>query len=535
MNTELKQFLDALRGLSSDTERKTFFTNNRTQIIPLLADVYEINKDHCKTIIEEITDTFPKPRGKAAREIETHIRMELNKRINERNKDHFTDEVNFERDQQGNVRATIENMTIIFLKSKHIRLEKDDFTGSQQYAVYGDYQLPWLNSNHSIEMNYHVEHAEKGVTSIRYVNAMGPYELAAVKQYMQQFFKTETNWRMLKEAIINSAQQNVVNIYQDHFRYGLPEWDGITRMDVLYRYAGIKNKRWAIIIAKTMLLALMARCFEPGYDYRGIIIFEGKQNIGKSRLCKVFCFHPDFFTQFTFDKNHNEYEISRRLAGKAVVEFPDMGGIHSRETNFIKAFFTATNDSNRRMHSDVVENVKRSWVPVITTNSSEQYLNDETGNSRYMPAHCDTDHIDIEAIEKEMPMLLAEAYAMWKAGETPRLSEEEVQLQNEMLKPREMVSDYYHWLLPILQLHQQQFIRDDINWNDGATLDEIVNWCSSEDWFPTKQRHYHKTQISKTLEKHFKIESIIRFKQSEGATRKHRIHMVEILKCSSLN
>ena len=75
------------------------------------------------------------------------------------------------------------------------------------------------------------------------------------------------------------------------------------------------------------------------------------------------------------------------------------------------------------MHQDIVENVKRSWVPIITTNYSEPYLNDQTGNSRYMPVHCDTDKIDIEAIEAEMPMLLAEAFAMWNAGETPTIDQ----------------------------------------------------------------------------------------------------------------
>ena len=235
-----------------------------------------------KSIINDITELFPKPRGRSRVDIVTFIKMELNRRIKERNADHFTEEVKFEADAQGNVRATIENMTIVFLKSKHMKLEKDEFMGSQQYAIYGDYKLPWLNSNSGLEMKYHVEHADKGVKSIQYVNAMGGYELAAVKNYMQQFFKGETNWRMLKEAIVNAAQQNVVNIYQDFFRYGLPEWDGISRLDVLHRHAGVKNKKWAIIVAKTILLAMMARCFEPGYDYRGIVIFEGKQNIGKS-------------------------------------------------------------------------------------------------------------------------------------------------------------------------------------------------------------------------------------------------------------
>ena len=526
MNNELKLLFNKFKSLSNDIERKDWFYNNRATIIPLLADLFESDRDHCEVIIEDFVDLFPKgSKGRSRKDIKLNVKMEIDKRIRERNKDHFTEEVNFERDPQGNVKATIENMVMVLLKNKNIYVTKDEFTGMQFYAAFGTYNLPWANSTHTLQINYKIEHVEKGVTSIRYYPAMGAYELASLKVYMQQFFKTETNWRMMKEAIIQAAQQNVVNIYQDYMKYGLPEWDGIDRLDFLYRFAGVKNKKWAIVVAKSILLAIMARCFIPGYDYRGIAIFEGKQNIGKSRLARAFAFLAEFFTQFTFDKNHNEYEVSRRLAAKAIVEFPDMGGIGNRDNDYIKAFFTATNDSNRKMHQDLVENVKRMWVPIITTNHSEPYLNDQTGNSRYLPVACETDHIDIEAIEKEMPMLLAQALTMWKAGETPRLNDDEIKLQNEMLKPREIISDYFYWLLPIIKLHRDEFKPNESNWDDGATLDEIVNWCSGEDWFPSKPRHKHKTKISSILKTHFRIDSVVKAKrdgQTVKSTRKYR-------------
>ena len=522
MNPELQQLIDALKEQSSDIERKQFFNNVRASFISLLADVWEGQKDYCESIIRDIIDTFPKPRGPARQDIVTFIKMELNRRVKERNADHFTEEVNFERDAQGNVKATIENMVTVLLKNKNLYITRDEFTGMYFYAAYGTYNLPWGNSTHSINIEYVVEHTEKKTKSIRYYNAMGQYELASLKLYMQQFFKTETNWRMLREAIIQASQQNVFNMYQDFIRYGLPEWDGISRLDFFHRHAGVKNRQWAIVAGRVLLMSLMARCFQPGFNYRGIIILEGKQDSGKSRTCEAFSFHPEFFTQFTFDKNHNEYEVSRRIAGKAVVEFPDMGGITNRDINYIKAFFTSTEDSNRRMHSDVVENIKRSWVAMITTNYSEPYLNDQTGNTRYIPIHCDIDKINVEAIIEEMPMLLAEAFAMWNAGETPRLSDDEKKLQMEMLKPREIVSDYYHWLLPILKLHQKQFIRTDEHWDDGETLEKIVDWCASEEWFPSKQRHYHKRKISAMLESHFNIKSIVRHNKENGSNRKYR-------------
>ena len=520
------EFLNTMKQLPSDIERKEWFTNNRATIIPLLADLATNDSDHFNVILEDIIDLFPRGnKGKMRQEIKFHVKATQNKRVNELRANHFSEEVNLEKDDKGNIRATIVNIAIILLKSKHLLLKYDEFTGLIYYEVYGQYQLPWINSSQAIQIEYKAEHSEKGIAATKYYPAMGRYELAALKQYLQQFFEGELNWKMLREAIIYAAQQNKTNIYQDYFRYGLPEDDGIDRFDFLYRYAGVKNREWAIIVARVILLAMIARCFEPGYDYRGIVVFEGGQDIGKSRLCRVFAFHENFYTQFTFDKNNHGYEVTRQLEGMAVVEFPDMGGINSRDTNYIKAFFTATHDRNRRMNQDLVEHLKRCGVHIITTNYSEPYFTDQTGNSRYVVCPCETNHIDIEAIEREMPMLLAQAYSMWKAGATPRLTDEEKKLQIEYLKPREVVSDYYYWLLPHIKLHRDEFKRN-YEWDDGATLEEIVKWCENDEWFPSKPRHRHKGHISAVLEKHYNIKSIVRGKRIDSETvvntRKYR-------------
>jgi predicted P-loop ATPase len=523
MHNELKELLIVFKQLSSDVERKEWFDNNKSTIIPLLADLSEHDKDHYDVVIEEIVDLMPHGTKKKIRQdIKFHVNATIAKRIKERNAHHFTEEVELERDAQGNIRATIINISTILLKNKNILIRFDEFTNRSYYEVYGEYKLPWHGSNTAITIDYKVEHAEKATKTIRYYNAMGQYELAALKHYMQQFFPGEIAWRILEEAIIYSAQQNKINIYQDYFRFGLPEWDGLDRMDVFHRYAGVKHKRWAMIIAKQLFVAMMARCFMPGYDYRGIITFEGAQDIGKSRMCKAFTFHEAFFTQFTFDKNNHGYEVSRQIEGMAVIEFPDMGGINSRDTNYVKAFFTAVHDRNRRMNQNLVEHIKRCGIFIITTNYSEPYLNDQTGNSRYLPCNCETNHIDVEAIESEMPQLLAQAYYMWKSGVTPRLTDEEKQLQQIFLNPREVKSDYYFWLIPVLKLHRNDFIRSEINWNDGATLEEILDWCQGEDWWPSMHRYKHKSKIAAALEKHFHIDNVVRTKSVDGKQQSFR-------------
>ena len=75
--------------------------------------------------------------------------MEVARRVRERNKDHFTEEVKFEADAQGNVRATIENMTMVFLKNKHMYLRKMNLWIRNNMPYTDDYKLPWLNSDHA--------------------------------------------------------------------------------------------------------------------------------------------------------------------------------------------------------------------------------------------------------------------------------------------------------------------------------------------------------------------------------------------------
>ena len=52
MSSELQQLIDALRELPSDVERKQFFINIRSSFTSLLADIWEVDRQECETIIE---------------------------------------------------------------------------------------------------------------------------------------------------------------------------------------------------------------------------------------------------------------------------------------------------------------------------------------------------------------------------------------------------------------------------------------------------------------------------------------------------
>lgn len=512
MSPELQAILDTLQRFGDKIEAETWYAKNKTKIIPLLADLWETDQNQYTIVLEEIIGSFPHGMKGTRNDIQARVNREISRRIEERTKDCFPEgeEVILERDKDGMVVINYNNIAMILKKSKHIDLVYDSFRGMMCYQVYGENSLPWLVSNdHAIKLQYYVTHKEKDVDSISYYSAGSRYNKAALKFYLSQFFAKELSWRMFDDSLIYAAHQNIINVQQDFFNNGLPEWDFVDRMDVLHRYAGVKDKVWAVIVAHSLFLGMMARCFSPGYDYRGIIILEGRQEIGKSVLCELLAFHPEFFTRFTFDRSHNVYEVSRQLAGMAVVEFPDMGGINNRETNYIKAFFTATHDRNRKMHQDEVDHAKRVGIFIVTVNASGPYLNDPTGNTRYLPILCEPDGwIDFDAIKAEIPMLMAQAKYLWEQGVSPRLTEAERIIRDAQVKPREIVSDYYYYMQPIIKLHRDEFRFDEHeNWDDGANQEVILKWCEGEgqDWWGTRTKYKHWQEIFRVLEKHYNM------------------------------
>jgi predicted P-loop ATPase len=510
MTPELKQILDTLQQFADKFEAKAWYDKHRDEIIPLLTDLYDTDENQYTIILQEIIAFMPFGLKGLKDEIKARVKREFNKRIEARLKEHWRDgeEVILQRDKDGAVTKDMLNVVEIMLKSKHLNIVYDRFRNMISFEVYGEHKLPWLISDENMmEIKYPILHTLKEVDKVRYYPATSSYSKAALKYYLSQFFPGELSWRVFEESLVFASRQNAINIQKDYFNNGIPEWDMKDRMDVLHRYAGIKDKEWAVVIAHFIFLSMMARCFEPGYDARGTVILEGPQESGKSWLCRILGFHQDFYTQFTFDKNNHGYEVSRQIAGMAIVEFPDMGGISSRDVNYIKAFMTATHDRNRRMQQDLVEHMDRVGVFIITLNPNESdpYLSDQTGNTRYLIAKCETAKIDVEAIQAELPQLYAQAKYLWEQNVSPRLTEVERIMRDERVKSREVKSDYYHYMLDYLKINRNSFKYDEHeNWDDGATEKEIMGWASTEtEWYSTKPKHKHWAEIRKVLTKHF--------------------------------
>jgi len=90
--------------------------------------------------------------------------------------------------------------------------------------------------------------------------------------------------------------------------------------------------------------------------------------------------------------------------------------------------------------------------------------------------------------------------------------EEEV-LQQEMLSPREMRSNYYYRLLENVKLNRDNFKYDrEVKWDDGYTMDEIIDWLQNDGDIMNGRtpRAKMREEVAKVLRKNFHMENILR-------------------------
>jgi len=510
MSPELQQILDALSKFPNEADAKQWFNENRRVIIPLLADQCEEDRNQYIVVVEEIVTNFPRSTRKLIRnEIASGVQNLLAQKMQERLKPHWRDDVEPPKlipDKNGKLVPTPKLLVEILEKSKYIRIVYEEHTARIDFEAYGEYKLPWVTSEKdSLVMHYQIDHKEKGVQQVSYHFASSKFQRSALIYYLANFFDQELSWTALEDAINIVANQNRFNVVQDYYNNGIIEWDGNDHMDILHRLAGVKNREWAMIVMHSIMLGIMARTFSPGFNYRGTVVLVGDENLGKSLFCELLSIHKKFYLQFTFDKNTTNAEIGRLLEGRMVTELSDTGGIGTRNDNYIKSFLTQTYDNFRRMRADEVEDIARTCIFIVTTNKMEYYLG-VTGNTRFLP--CEVTHFDMDAIKAELPQLFAQAKYLWDMGVTPRLTDSELKMQQEMVGQQEVKPNWYYLLVKQLKLENfyPYFEKDYNGFQNGIKTSEILKWYEGELWYSSLNESKYRSEIISVLKRYFHLE-----------------------------
>jgi putative DNA primase/helicase len=219
---------------------------------------------------------------------------------------------------------------------------------------------------------------------------------------------------IVEEAVQVSAERWTTHPVRDWLNEQRPLWDGRLRIDdFLIRVANAKDTLYVRSVTKNFFLSAVARVFHPGEKVDAMLILEGPQNAGKSRLFRILAGDAWFFDSAFDPGSKDSYQVLKR---KWIIEWAELDGLTRAEMSRIKAFVSSSVDTYRPTYAKQAIDVPRQCVFVGTVNpDGAGYLNDPTGERRFWPVT--VGKVDLKVVKEEREQLWAEAVFRYRRNE----------------------------------------------------------------------------------------------------------------------
>lgn len=187
---------------------------------------------------------------------------------------------------------------------------------------------------------------------------------------------------------------------------GLPAWDGVPRLNEwLETYAGVESTPLTQAFARKVLCAAVRRVRQPGCKFDHVLVLNGQENLGKSRLIRALCPEGHWFGD-QLRIGSDAKTVIEQSSGKWLIEMAEMIGAGRREVETVKHFVTTQSDRARKAYARTETEVQRQFI-LFGTSNERRFLTSLTGNRRFWVV--DAGKADVEALEKARDQLWAEA------------------------------------------------------------------------------------------------------------------------------
>lgn len=218
-------------------------------------------------------------------------------------------------------------------------------------------------------------------------------------------------------------------------------WDDVKRIADVAALLNAPDRPIYSRYLECFFLGAVARVMDPGCKVDTALVLQGKQGSRKSSFFSSLVPHEPWFSD---DMGGLDNKDASLAVGRAwIIEWAELESVRRSAVGSVKAFLTRRIDRFRPPYGRELIDVPRSSVIVGTTNE-DQFLQDGTGNRRYMVIPVGM--IDIDALREMRDQLWAEAYVRHGYGEAWHLTPEEEAVQNE--ENAELVSED-PWKAPI--------------------------------------------------------------------------------------
>ena len=243
-------------------------------------------------------------------------------------------------------------------------------------------------------------------------NILSDNDFIELKYYISKEYKVEVPIATLIEASVLMALRRKYHPVRDWV--DSLKWDGKHRLDKwLIDYCGCDDNAYIRMVARKILVAAIARVYNPGCKFDFMAILEGSQGIGKSQLVRAIA--GDWYLD-TYIKGRDK-DIVDKFRGAWIVEISELVGFKREDVESLKSFISRQTDRERLSYRRNSEDYPRQCIFIGTHNPSgdNTYFYDDTGNRRFWAIDCRKS--DYNGIKKVREQLFAEAKIFYEQGE----------------------------------------------------------------------------------------------------------------------
>lgn len=320
---------------------------------------------------------------------------------------------NLETDRKGQALQTIRNVILILENDPRIKnnMYWNDFS---KFAMLKR-DLPW-----------------------RKIGEFTDYLIDADDPSFREFFETNygiTNKDKINDAINIVLHKNSMHPIKNFFK--TLKWDGKKRVEEFFvKWLGAEDSSYVRTVTKKLLVAAVARVYQPGIKFDNLIVLTGPQGLGKSRLVSMLAVQKDWHSDTL--GNVQTKEGLESIQGAWIMEIGELKGMKGKEIEAVKHFVAKPVDKFRITWGKRTQFYPRQVIFIGTTND-EQFLVDITGNRRFWPIRC-WKKMGRGPDKEEVEQLWAEALELYVMGEDLHL-DDEMELEAEKMQEQYMEVD----------------------------------------------------------------------------------------------
>lgn len=290
------------------------------------------------------------------------------------------------------------------------------------------------------------------------------------------------------KVVGDNNRKNEVKTLLESFR-----WDGVERIPtLLHDYLGAEQSVYTADIMKKSLAAAVARAVSNvGVKFDSMVIFTGKQGIGKSTFLSKLGMSWFSDSLYSFEGK----DAAELIQGTLINEVGELSAMNKSETEAIKQFLSKTQDIYRAAYGRHTAKYPRRCVFFGSTNSQE-FLKDETGNRRFWPVKVgeyEPTKSIFKDLDGEITNIWAEAYTYYMLGEKLFLEGESLEISERMQETfREIdpwqgeIEEFLNMKIPIdwynrSRGEQIQFVNGNLDLKETPLIDRD-RVCVKEIW-----------------------------------------------------